>query len=464
MGSLILKFLVGGIAGLLGWMITEPGYNGTNPQSELVMVLTVGALIGASIGTLTGMSFGGPKRTFMGMGLGLLFGVIGISLGYSMGASLSKAMFGAMPGDLPMPQAILARAVAIAPVGAFLGLAIGGSSLTLPRTIQGLIGGLLAGLVAGLSFDFLSNMLAPLMLSMRGQSAGEVGQPGRAMTWTLLGGAIGLFIGIVERVARTAWVRLNLGRNEGKEWPVYGANTLIGRNEMAQIPIFGDPSVAPNHAVIQKQGNTYYLADMGSGAVTLLNGQPVRQAPLAPGSQIQVGNTVLQFFVKGQQVPAMYVPQMQSAPMPQQQTQTQMPMNPIPGYGQQTVAMPTIGGQQTVAMPQSTGPPTVAMPAMGVQPLSAGPTLVAVDGPLLGHRFPITQAIEVGRDLPTIPLSNDPAASRRHASLAPAQGGVVLTDLGSTNGVYVNGQRVSQQLATIGSIIKIGSTSFRVEP
>jgi pSer/pThr/pTyr-binding forkhead associated (FHA) protein len=462
MGSLILKFLVGGIAGLLGWLITEPGYNGTNPQSELVMVLTVGALIGAAIGTLTGLSFGGSKRTFMGLGLGLLFGVIGISLGYSMGASMCKAMFGAMPGDLPQPQAILARAVAIAPVGAFLGLAIGGSSLTLPRTIQGLIGGLLAGLAAGLSFDFLSNMFAPLMLAMRGQSAGEVGQPGRAMTWTLLGGAIGLFIGIVERVARTAWVRLNLGRNEGKEWPVFGANTLIGRNEMAQIPIFGDPGVAPNHAVIQKQGNTYYLADMGSGAVTLLNGQPVRQAPLTPGSQIQVGNTVLQFFVRGQQVPAAYVPQMPQSPA---QPHTQMPMAQAPTYSQQTVAMPMASGQPTVAMPQMTGQPTVAMPSFGGPPnlMGSGPTLIAVDGPLLGQRFPISQAIEVGRDLPGIPLSNDPAASRRHASLAPGPGGVVLTDLGSTNGVFVNGQRVSQQLAPIGAIIKIGSTSFRVE-
>jgi pSer/pThr/pTyr-binding forkhead associated (FHA) protein len=54
-------------------------------------------------------------------------------------------------------------------------------------------------------------------------------------------------------------------------------------------------------------------------------------------------------------------------------------------------------------------------------------------------------------------------ASRRHASFALDAGGLTLTDLGSTNGTLVNGQKVSKASLKIGDIIQIGTTQFRVE-
>jgi hypothetical protein len=48
-------------------------------------------------------------------------------------------------------------------------------------------------------------------------------------------------------------------------------------------------------------------------------------------------------------------------------------------------------------------------------------------------------------------------ASRRHASVGWRDGAVVLRDLGSTNGTYLNGQRVSQETALrSGDRIRIG--------
>lgn len=48
-------------------------------------------------------------------------------------------------------------------------------------------------------------------------------------------------------------------------------------------------------------------------------------------------------------------------------------------------------------------------------------------------------------------------ASRRHASVGWSNGAVVLRDLGSTNGTYLNGQRVSQETALrSGDRIRIG--------
>jgi hypothetical protein len=61
---------------------------------------------------------------------------------------------------------------------------------------------------------------------------------------------------------------------------------------------------------------------------------------------------------------------------------------------------------------------------------------------------------------------NDPGVSRRHAEIrvmpaanAPA---VSVVDLGSTNGMLVNGQRVQQATLDDGAVVKIGNTSMTV--
>jgi hypothetical protein len=51
--------------------------------------------------------------------------------------------------------------------------------------------------------------------------------------------------------------------------------------------------------------------------------------------------------------------------------------------------------------------------------------------------------------------------SRHHAVVLVAAGGTVLEDLNSTNGVYVNGVRVSRHQLTEGDLVTIGKTGFR---
>ncbi|MBB5871063.1 hypothetical protein F4553_004442 [Allocatelliglobosispora scoriae] len=59
----------------------------------------------------------------------------------------------------------------------------------------------------------------------------------------------------------------------------------------------------------------------------------------------------------------------------------------------------------------------------------------------------------------------DVGISRRHARLDFDGGQVVLTDLGSTNGTMVNGQRVSAVALNPGDMVQIGTTTltFRVD-
>jgi hypothetical protein len=57
----------------------------------------------------------------------------------------------------------------------------------------------------------------------------------------------------------------------------------------------------------------------------------------------------------------------------------------------------------------------------------------------------------------------DTNVSRRHAQVALDDGGVVVTDLGSTNGTFVNGRRVTRATVRPGDELTIGTSRLRVE-
>jgi pSer/pThr/pTyr-binding forkhead associated (FHA) protein len=54
--------------------------------------------------------------------------------------------------------------------------------------------------------------------------------------------------------------------------------------------------------------------------------------------------------------------------------------------------------------------------------------------------------------------------SRYHCCLTGDAGGVMVRDLGSTNGVRINGQRVTSGRLKPGDTLAIGHEEFRVEP
>lgn len=59
----------------------------------------------------------------------------------------------------------------------------------------------------------------------------------------------------------------------------------------------------------------------------------------------------------------------------------------------------------------------------------------------------------------------DPAVSRKHAGIRKIDSSYELADLGSTNGIYVNGHKVPKKALEPGDIIRIGNTEavFRRE-
>lgn len=56
----------------------------------------------------------------------------------------------------------------------------------------------------------------------------------------------------------------------------------------------------------------------------------------------------------------------------------------------------------------------------------------------------------------------DTYLSRDHAAVTAGAGGVVLVDLGSTNGTFVNGRRVERAILAEGDELRLGQITFRV--
>jgi predicted component of type VI protein secretion system len=84
-------------------------------------------------------------------------------------------------------------------------------------------------------------------------------------------------------------------------------------------------------------------------------------------------------------------------------------------------------------------------------------------GPLAGQVVEVTEAMIVGRRAADL-VVDDPQVSRRHARVDPAGGDLVVEDLGSLNGTWVNGARIDGPVRlAAGDRVRIGDSTFEVE-
>lgn len=91
------------------------------------------------------------------------------------------------------------------------------------------------------------------------------------------------------------------------------------------------------------------------------------------------------------------------------------------------------------------------------------PCLILVSGPNLGEVFPVVgDELSIGRAPPADIQVVDEGMSRRHARLCREGEGIVLEDLGSRNGTFCNGVRVTRHELRDGDKIQVGArTVFR---
>ena len=96
----------------------------------------------------------------------------------------------------------------------------------------------------------------------------------------------------------------------------------------------------------------------------------------------------------------------------------------------------------------------------------AGLYLVVVQGPDMGKIFSLSgehRSFTIGRKMTNNIYLTDINASREHARVEWRDGSLLLKDLKSRNGTYVNGNKIEEQRIGSGDLIQIGENIFQIE-
>jgi len=94
----------------------------------------------------------------------------------------------------------------------------------------------------------------------------------------------------------------------------------------------------------------------------------------------------------------------------------------------------------------------------------SGAHLRVLDGPMAGERLPLGSEETLGRGGEASLRLPDPAASRLHARLGRGPEGVCVEDLGSKNGIRLNGRRLRAACRLRpGDLVTVGRTRLAFE-
>ncbi len=243
----------------------------------------------------------------------------------------------------------------------------------------------------------------------------------------------------------SAFLKVVAGARQGLNVPLQGSEPLIIGRKRGDL-ILDDPLVSSAHAQIVARNDGWVIQDLGSTNGTLVDGRLVRESQLRPGSEISVGSTRLVLFV-GLDDPA---------------TEGELETS--------TKAATEIAWLLDEELVELRGNPDRTSASADVidQDLRLPPGLRAsvecVAGSDTGKIFRFTRGnVAIGRKTGEIPLT-DLEASRRHAVIEVfGREMIFLRDLGSTNGTYHNGQRVSVSRLRNGDTIGVGRSVLKLD-
>jgi len=138
-----------------------------------------------------------------------------------------------------------------------------------------------------------------------------------------------------------------------------------------------------------------------------------------------------------------------------------------------TVGRDARPSQESFVIRPAAPPDSVPVPAPAAQepapPQPSGPPRLVVErSPVLQPGVELeldSTSFTVGRSFENdVAIDGDEFASARHLRIEPRRDGVWVQDLGSTNGTYVNGERIEEpRRLERGDVVAVGSTELRYE-
>jgi pSer/pThr/pTyr-binding forkhead associated (FHA) protein len=92
----------------------------------------------------------------------------------------------------------------------------------------------------------------------------------------------------------------------------------------------------------------------------------------------------------------------------------------------------------------------------------AMPAIIMLSGILIGRKFVLSQdKYTIGRGSGVEIDTRDDTVSRSHAELSKQNGRVIIQDLKSQNGIYVNNCKIDKWTLKDGDIVRLGNTIFQ---
>jgi hypothetical protein len=182
---------------------------------------------------------------------------------------------------------MIGRGLGWAMAGLAMGLGQGIALRSKRLFIYGLLGGVIGGLLGGLLFDPIDFLLVGPHKPSAALS--------RLIGLAVVGASVGGLIGVVELLARDAWLRMTQGPLAGKEFLLFKDVMNIGASPRSDIYLFNDPLVAAQHATIRALGDDCEIESRNRDHRVLLNNRAVERARLRHGDQVTIGRTIFVF-------------------------------------------------------------------------------------------------------------------------------------------------------------------------
>jgi ABC transport system ATP-binding/permease protein len=202
-------------------------------------------------------------------------------------------------------------------------------------------------------------------------------------------------------------------RTQRLEYTLHGGTTYrIGRDPQSEI-VVTDSRVSWRHGVLRTEGDGWILEDVRSTNGTFVGVQRVDRVPITSDCVVRLGNP-------------------DDGPV----------LRCMPQAAAAAAAGPAAAGGAGVA-------PRELLPSVDVRPTA---------------RMPLpAKAMRIGRIPDNDLVLPDLDVSRHHAELRKSPTGTYeIIDLGSHNGTFVNGRRVSSAVLSDADIVSIGHSTFRL--
>ena len=405
--ELFFKALAGLIGGAIGWIpveIASHGHSLTEVQTTVTIIAgfvsmammagAIGGMIMAAQEQRFEISPAARRRFLRGF---LICAAISLPATYYSDALFSSIL---AAGGWTLNHAgstaymVLARVTGWTLMGLSLGVGVGISKLTFQDVLKGGIGGLIGGFIGGLGFDLIG-------------SFSQSGLLPRLVGFSVIGLAIGLLIGLVQELTKSAWLVVNAGRLRGRQFRLEGSTIGIGRAEENPVGLFGDPAVQARHAVIERRSESYTLRNLAVAAGTLVNGNRIETAELREGDRIGIGGYEL-------------------------------------GFHRRTESRAESPTEARLHVPAK-AVPTVAR----LERADGSRLILKADAPT-----------RLGRALDNDIVLDEASISRHHAVIEARNGGFIVRDLGSHNGTWLADQRVTEANLASGTAFRLGDASF----